>query len=366
MSLTKKQIQNKLYYEKNKENRKTKYILLKDDIKKKNDEKKEERRLKYEKKNPDAKKYIKHILPILNPIKNEEKKNDDIDQTKVIINIINNRKKQNEISEKTIEYYINIVQKLKLDMNLENDNQFTNCEFIINYLENKYNLHTIRNKLSALKWYLKNKSNLEINILNESINKYTLHIQDLNDKYILEKKEKNKIDYDELKNVIDKMEKEASEKEYLIAYLYFNMPRRNDNRTLIYIEDENNMLNFEKGNFYLKNGINSKIIYETFKNAKNIKNEKKIFDINIKLSNLINNYIENKNIKNGQYLFPEFVNHTSSMTKYLQKIFFKYTNQKISSTDLRHIIASYENDQNKIETSIKMSHSALLHLMYKR
>ena len=202
------------------------------------------------------------------------------------------------------------------------------------------------------------------------IDKYGKQLKELGEKYMAflkqqsktETQRKNWLSYNELINVVNKIMSEVKHREItkktelsnkdfdvlqqlLILRTYVAFPLRNDfadMKILTQKEFKEMTEEAQDGKNYLIIKPNNKKQFHInqFKNSKFIGS--KILDVPTKLNRVINLWLKHND--SGYYLVKS--DKTSPMnpngiTKFLNKIFLKYTSKKISTSMIRHIVISH-------------------------
>lgn len=239
------------------------------------------------------------------------------------------------------------------------------------------------------------------------IDKYGNDLKSLSEKYLsflktqkkTETQEKNWIEYKDLIKIINKVMRQVKEKEltkkkegdelsnkefdllqqYVILRTYIEFPLRNDFADMRVMKNED----FEKlpkneteKNNYLVVYSNTKKEFHInqFKNQKYIGS--KVLNIPSPLNRVINLWL--KHNKSGYYLVKtdrKTPMSPNGITKFLNKIFLKYTGKKISTSMIRHIVISKtlkgektikqkEEEAKKIEN--KFFHSKNVNQLYRK
>ena len=275
---------------------------------------------------------------------------------------------------------------------------FNNEQFYMNYNEtmkyiNSFKLTTAKNKLSALIVLLK-----ALDVNNILIGKYSDELKKMSDAYNdfnklqtkTETQSDNWIEYDELLTVADdllkkfnkivKQDKISNDEYKILVYTvmlhtHLYIPLRNDLSTVKRITEDD----------YIKNGINTDANY-IINNNKIIMNDYKtnriygqlIYKLSTKLSNIYTKYFK---FNKSPYLITSIKDRKSPITrntytKYFNSLFsLYYPLKKISSSMLRHIIASHDlknrltiKQQNEEENYInkKFQHSGYMNQLYRK
>ena len=300
-------------------------------------------------------------------------------------------KEKRKIKNNSINLYIRSIEQLGgIDTLMNYDDVLEKIK--------KYKITTQKNKLTAVIVVLKCLDKDD-----KIIEKYSDKLKSLNDEYMTFLKDQKKtetqkdnwIDYSDLIKLSNKLMSRVklediknkdtlTVKEYdqlqqlVIIRTYIDYPIRNNfsNMKIITIEDYNDLDDTEKNNNnYLVTNKNKKIFkINTFKNKNSLGS--KSFEINAKLNNIINMWL--KFNKSGYYLTKSDRKtpiNSNGITKFLNKIFMKEFNKKISTSMLRHIQISHlnkdkptikemEQKENKVED--KFMHSKGVNDLYRK
>ena len=148
-------------------------------------------------------------------------------------------------------------------------------------------------------------------------------------------------DFDQYLNLIkDKFG--VNSKEYLISYLYYEVTAR-DNFYLVIVHSENDILDKTKNYLIYNIDSNCYVILNDYK-TKN-KYGKKKYILSDTLKQLIKNYISNRKLNYGDYLF-----NNQNLTQFIYN-FNKKIGQKVTINTLRHMKASKNLDTNEKESN---------------
>lgn len=308
----------------------------------------------------------------------------------VISDII--KKDRNNINDNSLNAYCSVLRKMKGDK--------SNFDFLNNYDEtiellNNDKITTKKNKLTAIIVYLK-----ATKVNDKIIQKYNDKLKLLNTDYMNELKkqektptqEQNWIDYNDIIKLVDKImlnvkdqiiKKERGEdiltnkqfdllQQAVILKTYLIFPLRNDFANMK-IVNKNYKQDYNL-NYLVKNNTNMSFSINNYKNRSRL--GPKVYQIPPNLKKLINLWLK-YNISN--YFLVQSDRQTpmnpNNITKYLNKIFIKEYNKKISSSMIRHILISHinkdkptilqkEEEQKAIEN--KFLHSELLNDLYRK
>ena len=294
------------------------------------------------------------------------------------------------IKDSSIKSY---TDSLKTMIDHFNDNKFyNNYDNTMNYI-NSFKLTTSKNKLSSIVVLLK-----AINDNDTLINKYSDELKKMSDSYNnftklqtkTESQDLNWIEYDELQNIADDLLRQfniitkkniISNDEYKIllftimlnTHLY--IPLRNDLSSVIRVSDNeyNNLKNKNADNYLINN---NKIIMNDYKTNKIY--GQLIYKLPTKLSNLYTKFFK---FNTSEYLITSIKDHDTGIsrntyTKYFNLLFsMYYPTKKISSSLIRHIIASHDlknrptiKETNEEEKHInnKFQHSGYMNQLYRK
>lgn len=287
--------------------------------------------------------------------------------------IENNIKSSRNIKQNSLNTYLSALRILKKRIEpdeqhstLKNTLFLNNFDIVMKAINIEKQITSKKNKLTAILVAL-NSDNPKNQPL---IDKYNKELKNLNDEYLLflksqtktETQKNNWLSYEELIRIINNImteikilgitkKEDLTKKEFdllqqlLILRTYISFPLRNDfaDMKVIHIKDFINMeenLRDEK-NYIVINTNNKKQFHiNQFKNKKFIGS--KVLEIPAKLNRIINLWL--KHNKSGYYLVmtdKKTPMNPNLITKFLNKIFMKYTNKKISSSMIRHIVISH-------------------------
>lgn len=313
-------------------------------------------------------------------------------------NIIINRP---NIKQSSLKTYIISLKNLR--KSIDNKSDLDNTDFLKDYdkiIENIKNMKITskKNRITSILVALSSDNKID----NELIDKYQKLLKKLNDEYNIflktqkktESQQKNWLDYEDLVMVFNEIMKNVKNNKIttkttlnneefdllqtlIILRTYLDYPLRNDfaDMKIINIKEYKKLDNNDENNYLLlQNNNKKKFILNDFKNKKKI--GKKILEITPSLNKLINIWL--KYNKSGWFLVKkDRINplNPNNITKYLNKIFYKRTGKKISSSLIRHIIISNlskneptileeEEKNNKIEN--KFLHSKTMNKLYRK
>lgn len=282
-------------------------------------------------------------------------------------------KQTRKIKEASCLTYMSSLQKIRKKINgktgtINNTLFLQDFKKVMDVINQENKLTSKKNKLTAVIVALTSDKDKNEKL----IDKFGNELKSLSDKYMTflktqtktETQKQNWIDYNDLIIIVNKVMKEVkhleiskkkesdilSNKEfdtlqqYLILRTYLSFPLRNDFADMKIIKHTDfkklNKDNKDKYNSLVLNKNKKQFHINQFKNKKYIGS--KILDVPSSLSRIINLWLRFN--KSGFYLVKK--NRTTpmnpnSITKFLNKIFLKYTkNKKISTSMLRHIIIS--------------------------
>lgn len=298
-------------------------------------------------------------------------------------------KKDRKINESSLNAYVSLLCKMK---DKETDYNFLNDYEKMETILKKNKITTQKNKLTAIIVYLKS-----IKADDKIINLYSDRLKVLNTEYMNELKKqqktetqkKNWIEYDDIIKLVDllmlrvkteitKSKQKLTNREFdmlqqaIILKTYINFPLRNDfaNMKIIKKKDEQDMNN----NYLVIDGSNMAFHINNYKNRSRLGS--RVYDIPLNLRRLITLWLRFNN--SGYYLIKSdrvSPMNPNNITKYLNKIFEKEYNKKISSSMIRHILISHinkdkptilqkEEEEKAIEN--KFLHSELLNDLYRK
>jgi len=296
------------------------------------------------------------------------------------------------INDSTITTYINCLTKL------------CNCDIKeirkINIILDKIKLKPIttqKNTLTACIVALKAQKD---NKYNKCIHNYNKHLKILTERYndeLLEQKktkkqEDNWISYKQLMNLQNKLflniknknllkkdtltNKEFDELQQLIIIMvYINFPIRNNFSNMKVINNKEFKTADKNANYLILNKRKKNEFYiNSYKTVKH--HGAKIYTIPTNLTRIINQFL--KHNPSGYFLVQYSRDkplNSNNITKYLNKIFIKEYNKKISSSMLRHIIISHmhegqptlkEEENKNISIENKFLHSTNMNKLYRK
>lgn len=315
-------------------------------------------------------------------------------------------KKTRDIKDISLNTYIASLKKLHKKLAPDCDD-IDDCDFLHNYkkvmveINKEDKLTTKKNRLTAVLVALGSEDPKK----DKLIDKYGKALKTLNEEYMrfIKKQKKtdtqkeNWIDYEELVEITNKLMREVKARDilkktelnnkdfdllqqYVILRTYITFPLRNDfanMRVYKYSVFKKLPKELQKKHNYLIIKSNNKMEFHIneFKNLKVIGN--KILIIPTKLKRVIKMWL--KYNKSGYFLVKQ--NQTDPMTpnnitKFLNKIFARFTNgKKISTSMIRHIVISHllkdqktiaqkEEDNKAVEN--KFLHSASMNELYRK
>lgn len=294
------------------------------------------------------------------------------------IDSIKSKLKNDELSDKSINLYINNLKKLNNNKAFSNFNFLRDDEKLKEYLK-KYSDNTKKNYYASIVRILKlfksnkkleslyNKFTEDLNLLMKTTN------ENKNEKN--EKESKNWLDFSEVIKRRDELEekyneiikkKKITEKQYddLLRYVILSLytyisPRRNLDYMEMVVEKENKDLDKQYNYFIIKDKL---FIFYKYKTAKSYNDQEiKVPD---ELFNILTNFLKyNKTKDDKRFLLVDYngnrLNQINSITRLLNSIFKK----KIGSSMLRKIFISHKfgSDLEKLkemeQTAKEMGHS---------
>lgn len=310
-----------------------------------------------------------------------------------LINLIMDSRQIRESSAKT--YIVNLK---KLNKALDNTKlkdfeftkQFDNITKIINKepkMTNKKNLLTA--VIVALGTF-EPKENALINKYNVVLKKLTVeYLNFLKTQTKTETQKENWVTYEELvafsnelketvtahgllkKKVLSKSEFNLMQ-EYIILMTYLEFPIRNNFANMKVLTKQAYMATVDKmnHNYLVTDGTKKYFYINVYKNSDSLGS--KIFRLSTKLNKLVSKWL--KHNTTGYYLVK--VNKTpitsNGITQFLNKMFFKQFQKKISSSMLRHIIISHKCRRDKTisqkddESENIYMHSSFVNQLYRK
>ena len=315
-------------------------------------------------------------------------------------------KSSRTIKDTSLRTYLCALKTLSKLIEPENKSPLKDTKFlhnfdnVIKHINNLDKITSKKNKLTAILVALNSDKKKN----DKLIEKYSDVLKKLTDEYNeflktqtkTETQKQNWITYDELINVINdlmdevkvrklKTKKLLTSKEFdtlqqlVILRTYLSFPLRNDFADMPVLKkaDYNKLSKEEQQekNYLVIDSKNKKKFYiSQYKNSKFLGN--KILSVPSKLSKLINLWL--KFNTSGYYLVKSDQTTPitpNGITKYLNKIFMKHKNKKISTSLLRHIIISHlakdqptiaEKEAKEKETENKFLHSQKMNDMYRK
>ena len=284
--------------------------------------------------------------------------------------IEDNIKKTRNLKASSIKTYTTSLKKISkiLDPkneNLENTNFLKDFKKVMEIVNKEEKITSKKNKLTAIIVALDSDDKKDVDL----INKFNNELTELGNKYLTFLKQQKKtqtqtdnwIDYNELikiandimsdikhKNINKKDELNKKEfdllQQMVILRTYIAFPLRNDFSDMkIMLKKDYNKLNDDEknlANYLIIAPKNKKYFYiNQFKNQKFIGN--KVLEIQPKLNKVVNLWL--KHNKSGWFLVKsdrKTPMNPNGITKYLNKIFMKHCQKKISTSMIRHIVIS--------------------------
>jgi hypothetical protein len=312
-------------------------------------------------------------------------------------------KKSRDIKASSLKTYMSSLKALQARIDPE-ANELTNTKFLHNF--NKVIAVIKDDKITSKK----NRITSILVALNSDkpkddklIEQYSSFLKELSEQYLTQLKtqkktetqEKNWLDYADMIEMINTIMKEVkttgirnkpelNNKEFdllqqlVILRTYMAFPLRNDFADMRVLSKE------EFDNLETQDNIENYLVVESpskkefhinqFKNQKFIGN--KIFKVPASLNAVLNIWL--KHNKSGWYLVKSDKIHPitpNGITKFLNKIFKKYTGKKISTSMIRHIVISYmlkdkptieEKEAEEKEIENKFLHSNAMNNLYRK
>lgn len=317
-------------------------------------------------------------------------------------------KQTRNIKDASCLTYMSSLQKIRKKINgktgtINNTLFLQDFKKVMNVINQENKITSKKNKLTAVIVALTSDKDKNEKL----IDKFSNELKSLSDKYMnflktqtkTETQKQNWINYNDLIIIVNKVMKEVkhleiskkkesdilSNKEfdtlqqYLILRTYLSFPLRNDFADMRILKHKDfkklNKDEKDKSNSLVLNKNKKQFHITQFKNKKYIGS--KILDVPSSLSRIINLWLRFN--KSGFYLVKK--NRTTpmnpnSITKFLNKIFLKYTkNKKISTSMLRHIIISNhlknektikEKEQDAKDIENKFFHSKKINDLYRK
>ena len=267
--------------------------------------------------------------------------------------------------------YEDSLRLLKERHNIDTD-KYTDSKYVLEYLESKpkseISLPLRKRYINGIHWYLRCQP-IKDESIKQAIKDYSRENDRIQKKYekfvncgkVTERQKNAGIPINELKFLVEKSKSKSNPEDYLMMKLYLEYPRRLDLLTIIYIDKIEDKI--EKGNYYIMN--DAVLIFETFKNAKNVKIEDKIFKLNDEINNLLVDFVKNNEKHVGDRIFN---NVGTNGSKYVKKVFERNIGKGISVNDLRHITASkdYATIDELKDCARNQSHTMEMHLKYRK
>jgi hypothetical protein len=321
-------------------------------------------------------------------------------------NIENNIKTTREIKKSSLMTYLSALKTIKKKLepgepvSLDNTDFIQDFDKVMTHINLETKITSKKNKLTAILVAL----NSDTPKNQPLIDKYGKELKDLGEKYMTflknqtktDAQKKNWLSYEELVTIVNKImaevkfreitkKAELSNKEFdilqqlLVLRTYLAFPLRNDfadmkvmtSKAFKGLSDKDK----DEINFLIISPNNKKSFHiNQFKNKKFIGS--KILEVPSKLNRVINLWL--KHNKSGWYLVKtdrkEPMN-PNSITKFLNKIFLKYSNKKISTSMIRHIVISHllkdeptikEQDKEKENIENTFLHTKEMNQLYRK
>ena len=234
------------------------------------------------------------------------------------------------IKKSTVEQQFKKVENIHMalfDTELKNMDWLNNTNRILNYIENN------------LKWKTKESKNSQLQAIAsvlKALPKYADKYKIYSNASISGRKSINK-DLDENKlndnqpvvkwKDIRRIKATDTFDAALIGLYSLLPPRRVEDVNLIRLSKT---LDKEKNILLMKDGKPTELYYNVYKTAKTYKSIR--IKVPERLSNILKKYIDDKKLKDGDYLFGNSSNFSAVITS----TFSKYTNKKITANTLRH------------------------------
>lgn len=303
-----------------------------------------------------------------NSSESEDMSKSDDESHKVKILTMEPEKKK--LSQETIKTYTACFKKME-KLNIKKDD-YVNVDHVLQSLENESSC-TTRNCINAIIKYFNENSDKFTEEQKEAIIKYRKIIYKMQKDYtlnlqsgILTQRQRDKyIEWTEIIEIYDKVKDKANTRDQLIMGLYLGYPRRNDFRLLTIANTCDDMKSNEY-NYYV---VDKKIfVFLKFKNNKETKDEDKIIDVDDYTAAIIEKYINETGIRNGENIFGKII-PSNKFSELITKVFKKHIGHELTSTILRHSFTNYDKDQpieKQRKNAIKMSHSYGMHQLYRR
>lgn len=309
--------------------------------------------------------------------------------------------KRPNIKQSSLKTYIISLKNLRKSIDKKSD--LDNTDFLKDYdkiieILKDMKITTKKNRITSILVAL--SSDNEIN--KDLINKYQNLLKDLNDKYNeflktqkkTDSQQKNWLEYNDLVTIYNDImkniknnkittKKKLNDDEFdilqqcVILRTYLDYPLRNDyaDMKIINVKEYKKLDKNDENNYLLiQNNNKKKFILNDFKNKNRI--GKKIIDITPSLNKLINIWL--KYNKSGWFLIKKdriTPLSPNNITKYLNRLFYKKTGKKISSSLIRHIIISElskneptikEEEENNEKIENKFFHSKNMNKLYRK
>lgn len=312
--------------------------------------------------------------------------------------------KSREIKDASLNTYLSALKKIKNKVDgtttLDNTDFLQDYDKIMNIITQENKLTSKKNKLTAVLVALNSDDPKN----NQLLKKYGDKLKEYGEQYLSlmksqtkdKKQSKNWLEYSELIDVANKLTKEVKHQnigktdtlkkkeldilqQLLIVRTYLTFPLRNDfaDMKVISLKELKKISkeDIDKNNYLVILSNNKKEFHiNQYKNNKKWGN--KIYDIPSPLNRIINVWL--KYNKTGYFLIKQNLEpmNPNSITKFLNKIFKKYSDKKISTSMIRHIIISHnlegeetlkeKDDKEKKMEDKFLNSSATQHLIYRK
>lgn len=300
------------------------------------------------------------------------------------------------ITDSSINAYVSNIEKVQNGLNITDHNSvdfLNDFERVMGFIEDLDKQTTRRNIIASIVVVMKS-----LGMDSEIIEQYSKVLKSNNSEILVDLKKQKKsesqkekwIEYEDIvhianellakvnnfrkNNVLSKQQWDELE-DLVILRSYLVAPSRNVYATMDVIDsDDYEQLDKDKNNYLVvEDGVPLSFILNSYKNSKHL--GRKIIKIPEDTAKIIKLWL--KHNKSGHFLLNSrgVVMTTNGLTKRLQKIFEQYIGKKISSSMIRHIMASYdlrdeptilekENENDDIET--KYQHSKFMHELYRK
>ena len=322
----------------------------------KKDQEPEERKEEYitESLNPYTTEQIKKIkgpLPVekLNILDDDKKLFNRLSYTEQkLVNRMNRNRKTNTSMRSLVQYIQKIKQIYKKDNQIFNgsniglllDEKKTMNILESNYKNSKDHLWAI---INVLKTFPTTEEDVKFysNKMGEYLKKSKIEIRD-NKK--TEKQSREWISYNKVVELFKKNKNKLNDKDRLLMQFVIQFPRRLDWRLMKLNKSGKKNMN---SNYLNINRFGMPSSFQFFR-SKSQDYEQTTKKIPNKLKNNIMNYIREKELKNGDLLFPNNsgnIHSADSFSKHITNLFEKITGKAINNNLWRHIVATHLSDK---------------------